>query len=71
MFKSNKIRNKQNENLKIIFSIKVYILCLLLCGCAGDQNKINKDINKENSENKSNRDRTPNTPRINIPANTF
>ena len=44
---------------------------ILFYGCAGDQQRINNKKNNEQKKGESYRDRTPNAPRINIPANTF
>ena len=49
----------------------IYVLILLLNSCVGDQKNINKETNEENPTERIKRDRTPNTPRINIPTNTF
>ena len=66
-----KIIIKQNEYLNRVFTIITFLVCIFLCGCAGDQKKMKKGTNEINTTEESTRDRTPNTPRINIPTHTF
>jgi hypothetical protein len=55
-----------NERVIIIF-----MLIIMLNGCVGDQQNINKEINKDIPTEEIKRDKTPSTPRINIPTHTF
>ena len=51
---------------------KLLLLALILFyACAGDQQRVNNKKNNEPKKGELYRDRTPNAPRINIPANTF
>ena len=44
---------------------------ILFYGCVGDQQRVNNKKNNEQKQGELNRDRTPNAPRINIPAHNF
>jgi hypothetical protein len=50
--------------------IILYVLLILLSGCMGNQQTINKDTNNSSTIEPT-RDRTPGVPRTNIPAHTF
>jgi hypothetical protein len=50
--------------------IILYVLLILLSGCMGNQQTINKDANSSSTIEPT-RDRTPSVPRTNIPAHTF
>ena len=49
----------------------IILLFIILSGCVGNQQNVNKDIENKQSTQEPTRDRTPNVPRTNIPSHTF
>ena len=49
----------------------IILLFIILSGCVGNQQNVNKDIENGQSTQEPTRDRTPNVPSTNIPSHTF